>query len=239
MQFRSELDNKRPDLQGLRAIAVIAVVLFHIAPNVVPAGYIGVDAFFVLSGYLITGLLLRERLTSGRLAVLSFYARRIKRLLPAMLVMIAVTQLASWVWLSPGEQDQVAGSAPYAALWISNFYFAWNSTSYFNELANQDLFLHTWSLDVEEQFYLLWPAGLLLLFGLTRLNPRRSLLVGMAVALIISLIYSVAYTQINPTSAFFLLPARIWEFAAGSMIAIHFATTRSVNVSHRSIIRAS
>lgn len=154
----------RPDLQGLRAIAVLLVVFAHSGLAVAQGGFIGVDVFFVLSGYLITGLLVREFEGSGRIVFVQFYAKRLKRLLPALIAMLSVSySVAVWVLSGVEARTQLA-SAPFAATWTSNLYFAFTTLNYFNELATRDVFLHTWSLGVEEQFYLIWPAVLLLLF---------------------------------------------------------------------------
>lgn len=151
----------RPDLQGLRAIAIALVVFAHAGVKWLAGGFIGVDVFFVLSGYLITGLLIREYEQSGRILLARFYARRLKRLLPALVVMLVLTAVLTLRLLSNLEIRAQLASAPFAATWSSNLYFAWTTHDYFDELAARDLFLHTWSLGVEEQFYLIWPLLLL------------------------------------------------------------------------------
>jgi len=213
----------RPDLQGLRAIAILLVVLQHAGVPLVPGGFIGVDVFFVLSGYLITGLLLREMERTGRISLLRFYARRLKRLLPALAVMLCSTfGAASWL-LSEAEAHAQLASGPFAATWTSNLYFALRSVGYFEELPTRDLFLHTWSLGVEEQFYLVWPMLLLLLSELgartqAACSPASGwLLPGLSAALLISFLASVYWTLSSPQLGFYLMPSRIWQFSLGAL----------------------
>lgn len=144
----------RPELQGLRALAVTLVVLEHAGVRWLPGGFVGVDVFFVLSGYLITGVLVREHAATGRIAYGAFLARRLRRLGPGLAVMLVMTALAAGVLLTPAELVRRTASLPYAAAWVSNFWFALADKDYFAPAAGVDLFLHTWSLGVEEQFYL-------------------------------------------------------------------------------------
>jgi peptidoglycan/LPS O-acetylase OafA/YrhL len=161
MSTSSNQPDFRPDLQGLRAIAILLVVLAHANVPYARGGFIGVDVCFVLSGYLISGLLIRELRQTGRIRFLRFYARRLKRLLPALAMMLLVGTAATLWLLSDLEARAQLASAPFAAAWASNLYFAFLGVDYFNELAARDLFLHTWSLGVEEQFYLIWPRSCL------------------------------------------------------------------------------
>lgn len=226
----------RPDLQGLRAIAVTLVILGHAGVPYFPGGFIGVDVFFVLSGYLITGLLLRELDQNSGIDLVSFYARRLKRLFPALGAMLFVSSgFAVWQ-LSDWEVRSQLASFPYAATWTSNLYFTFTNFDYFNELATKDLFLHTWSLGVEEQFYLIWPA-LLLLFSLKRMekncaNSRLNrVLIGIFIAFVASFLLSVYWTMEFPHAAFYLMPARIWQFSLGALVYVasksHFVDTRN------------
>jgi len=215
----------RADIQGLRAIAILLVVLNHANVPGFSGGFIGVDVFFVLSGYLISGILIKEHRQSGRINYFAFIARRLKRLYPALFVVIVSTIfLASYV-LSSYEYSQQAGSAPYAATWISNFYFVFSVNDYFAQLKARDLFLHTWSLGVEEQFYLLWPFVLLSLFGLsvstkeTR-DKRLSLLSGLGILFVASLALSLYWSGENPAYSFYMMPARIWQFALGASLFV-------------------
>lgn len=158
----------RADLQGLRAVAVLLVVFSHAGVPGIAGGFIGVDVFFVLSGYLITGLLLRELERDGTVSLSDFYARRLKRLLPALMVMIAVSFGSAVFILSGLEASAQLRSTPFAATWTSNLFFAVREIDYFDELAARDLFLRTWSLAVEEQFYLLWPLLMFVLFRICK-----------------------------------------------------------------------
>ena len=223
----------RPDLQGVRAIAIFLVILAHAGLTIVPGGFVGVDVFFVLSGYLITGLLLRELDRDGRIAFMLFYARRLKRLLPAMMLMLIVSAgVASWL-LSGVEARAQLTSAPFAATWTSNLYFSFITLDYFDELATRDLFLHTWSLGVEEQFYLIWPVFLLLLFRIARLlrtsqeNQRRLMFVGLGTAFVASLALSVYWTDHRPQAAFYMMPSRIWQLSLGAMVCLTFHANSS------------
>ncbi len=221
----------RPDIQGLRAIAVTLVLLAHAGVAVFEGGFIGVDVFFVLSGYLITGLLIEERLATGTIRYGQFLARRLRRLLPAMLTMLLLVLLVASVLLTAFEMRMQARSFPYAAAWISNFFFAFAERDYFKALQDDDLFLHTWSLGVEEQFYLLWPWLVLLLAGIRASGGRRAAL-GRAVVValtaigIASFVVCLMLTDMLSILAFYMMPARIWQFALGAVVyvGLHIAT---------------
>ena len=216
----------RPDLQGLRAVAILLVVLAHSGVPLFAGGFVGVDVFFVLSGYLITGVLLREFEQTGRIALLRFYARRLKRLLPALAAMVTVSVgLAYWL-LSPFEARVQLASATYASTWTSNLYFFFNELDYFDEIAARDLFLHTWSLGVEEQFYLLWPLLLLAIFlagPVRRLaGDARTRVIIFGVITVTSFAFSLVLSARWPTAAFYLMPSRIWQFSLGAMVYVAF-----------------
>lgn len=214
----------RPDLQGLRALAIVLVVLGHAGFTGFRGGFIGVDVFFVLSGYLISGLLLRERMASGRIAFAAFVARRLQRLLPALLAMLVGVMVLAALLLSGYEFVQQTGSAPFAASWTSNLYFAFTTFDYFAELKQRDLFLHTWSLGVEEQFYLAWPWLTLLVYAVaTRagtIHRRRHLLALCVLVLLPSLALSLFWSAGQSLWAFYLTPARVWQFALGALVFI-------------------
>lgn len=206
----------RPEIDGLRAIAVLAVVLFHagIGPA---AGYIGVDIFFVISGYLITAILVDEWRLRGRIDLASFYARRIRRLLPALFVVVGFTLAISTVFLSPyGEQRRAAQSATASLLFVANLFFQFTSGGYFDPSADRLPLLHLWSLGVEEQFYLIWPA---LLISVMARWPRRIIAVAV-VGMLLSLALAELLMMFAPPAAFYQMPARFWELAAGCLIAL-------------------
>jgi peptidoglycan/LPS O-acetylase OafA/YrhL len=152
-----ESQRYRPDIDGLRAIAVMSVLAFHYGAPL-PGGFTGVDVFFVISGFLITSKL-NDDIKAGEFSILGFYDRRIRRILPALLVMLGATLLAGYVLLMPGEYESLAASVAMAAFGVSNFYFL-THTGYFDQTADLVPLLHTWSLAVEEQFYLVWPIAL-------------------------------------------------------------------------------
>ncbi|NHA16060.1 acyltransferase family protein [Thioalkalivibrio sp. XN279] len=211
----------RPDLQGLRAIAVLLVVLDHAGFSAFSGGFVGVDIFFVLSGYLITALLLRQLNATGRIHLLEFYARRLRRLLPALAVMLAGTfGLAVWL-LSSFEAEAQLRSGAYAATWTSNIYFVFAQIDYFDDLAARDLFLHTWSLGVEEQFYLVWPVLLICFFNLGRRlrgDTDQGIFWGLVAIATSSFLLSLYWSFASPRAAFFMMLARMWQFALGGLL---------------------
>lgn len=211
----------RPDIEGLRAIAVLLVLAYHARIPGFTGGYIGVDVFYVVSGFLITGLIIRELQATGRVDLPAFYARRARRLLPAALVVIAVTAIASAIILPPLRVRDVAGDAAAAALYVSNIRFAAQATDYLQAELDPSPLLHFWSLGVEEQFYLFWPA-LLFVVARRRFEARRLGLVVTVVG-ILSFVLGVAWTSTDAPLAFFLLPARAWELAVGAGLALGVA----------------
>jgi peptidoglycan/LPS O-acetylase OafA/YrhL len=212
----------RADVEGLRAVAVLAVVAYHAGVGAVGGGFVGVDVFYVLSGFLITGVLWEELQHTGRLRFGAFYARRVRRLLPAAVLVLVVTVAASSVWLSPLQARVVATDAVAAALYVSNYRFAALNTDYLAQTSPSPL-QHYWSLGVEEQFYLLWP---LLLFGMVlasrhlRTRSAAATTAVLAVAGIGSFALSLRLTAVSEPWAFFSLPARAWELATGGVIAL-------------------
>ncbi|CAN5728952.1 hypothetical protein BH23CHL8_BH23CHL8_04370 [soil metagenome] len=208
----------RPDIEGLRGLAVMLVVVFHAFPALVGGGFIGVDVFFVISGYLITGLLVRELERTGKLDLRAFYVRRIRRLVPAAALALGVTLLlAAWL-LPPLDLREAAVDGLAATFSVSNIRFALSEGDYFAAVADPSPFLHYWSLSVEEQFYLLWPA---LLIVLHRLAPgRRSLFVGVTLVAIASLWAALLVTDVASQWAFYSLPTRAWQLALGGLLAL-------------------
>jgi peptidoglycan/LPS O-acetylase OafA/YrhL len=213
----------RPDIQALRAVAVALVVLYHAHVPGFGGGFIGVDVFFVVSGFLITGLLVREIQSTGRVALGAFYARRARRLLPAACVVLVVTAAAACVLLSPLRLGQIGREAAAAALYVTNIHFAQAATDYLHVGDAPSPFLHFWSLAVEEQFYLVWPALLLLATRGCKGSKRRvriRLVIVVGVVFVASLASSVLLTPTAASWAFFLSPVRAWEFAAGALVAL-------------------
>lgn len=205
----------RPDIDGLRAIAVIAVILYHADVTLVPGGYLGVDLFFVISGYLITALLARDIAANGRVSLGSFYERRARRILPALLVVVIATLPFSAMWMLPSRLADYWLSVLAVMGFSSNVLF-WFRTGYFMPAADQEPLLHTWSLAVEEQFYLLFP---LLLWFLWRYGRRARLLSLMAL-FIGSLTLTNWMVGHAPSANFYLLPSRAWELLAGALLAL-------------------
>jgi peptidoglycan/LPS O-acetylase OafA/YrhL len=213
----------RPDLEGLRAIAVVLVLLYHASVPGVTGGYVGVDVFFVLSGFLITGLLVRELDATGTISLAAFYARRARRLLPAAALLILVTVIASTVVLSPLRVGEVTKDGIAAALYTSNLRFAFQATDYLQSELPPSPLLHLWSLGVEEQFYLFWPALLLLVTrGVAQAGSLRLRRIGAlaAVVAIASFALSLWLTTASEPWAFFSLPTRAWELGIGASLAV-------------------
>lgn len=204
-----------PHIDGLRAIAVLGVLAYHYGATAISGGFTGVDVFFVISGFVITAKLKRE-IEAGEYSVLSFYDSRLRRILPALLVMLITTLAAGWFLLMPGDYADLGQSAAYAAAGLGNFFF-FNHTSYFDQASEMQPLLHTWSLGVEEQFYLAWP--LLLWLGMKLIKSKRLFLWLFAVGLAIGLAYSVRKVGFDPKGAFYLPLPRAWELAIGGILA--------------------
>ena len=219
----------RPDIEGLRAVAVLLVLAYHARIPGFPGGYIGVDVFYIVSGFLITGLIVRELRATGRVDLLTFYARRARRLLPAALVVIALTVIASAIVLPPLRVPDVAADGAAAALYVSNIRFAAQATDYLQAELDPSPLLHFWSLGVEEQFYLFWPALLLLVAGRGTNIRRIGLVVG--IVALLSFALGVVWTDSDAPLAFFLLPARAWELAVGAALAIGVARLSRIPIS--------
>ena len=207
----------RPDLEGLRGIAILLVILCHVGIPGLEAGFVGVDVFFVLSGFLITGLLIEEREQTGRINLGGFYARRARRILPAAALVLASTVLAAQLVLSPLDVPRIADDALAAGLSLANVRFALGATDYFAPVDPSPL-LHYWSLAVEEQFYLLWPALLLIA---ARLGRPRLTMAAVAVAVLVgSFLLSYEMTTSSGIWAYYSLPTRAWQLAAGGLLAL-------------------
>lgn len=206
-------DSYRADIDGLRAIAVLGVVLFHVGFSPIGGGFVGVDVFFVISGFLITRLIYGD-VVAGSFSFADFYLRRVRRLFPALFFTLAFSLIAATLLLSPLQLQRVGGASFFSVASASNFYF-WSESGYFDTEANLKPLLHMWSLSVEEQFYLVWPAFLFLLVTHTHrvVTPAVIILAGFA-----SVYYAEQWLHIDPAAAFYLAPFRVVEFAIGAIL---------------------
>lgn len=215
----------RPDIEGLRAVAVLAVVLFHAGVPGIGGGFVGVDVFFVVSGFLITGLLWRDVTSTGAVRIARFYGARARRLLPAGGLVLVATAIGSAFLLPPLQAREALGDGIASALYAGNYRFALRGTDYLAAAAPPSPFQHFWSLGVEEQFYLVWPALIVATAwsvrrrrgGALSVVPYVSVLVLVAAA---SLAVSLSWTRTLPPWAFFSLPSRAWELAVGGLVAL-------------------
>lgn len=221
-----------PHLDGLRAIAVGLVVLYHAGFSAIGAGYIGVDVFFVLSGFLITGQLVKQ-LDERAFSFKEFYMRRVRRLAPAFIVVAATSLLAGAVILLPDDFIYLARLAALSMLSASNFYLANTTGGYFETDTDEIALLHTWSLAVEEQFYLVWPLFLILLWRMPGYRRHLLMVLGLFVA---SVAFSVWYTHANATRAYFLLPARFHELLLGALLAMVISRLPSLGRASRELL---
>lgn len=216
---------QRLDIQALRAAAVALVVVYHLAPDVLPGGFVGVDVFFVISGFLITTLLIERPPSAAPRGIahglLDFWARRIRRLLPASLLVLAVTLVATWLVLPQTQWQATAEQARAAAVYVVNWALIADAVDYLQAEQAPTAIQHFWSLAVEEQFYVGWPLLILVLALLAR-GPRRRLAfaVGIGATVLASLAYSIHLTSTNPAVAYFSTGTRIWELGAGGLLAV-------------------
>ncbi|OHV78032.1 acyltransferase family protein [Ensifer sp. LCM 4579] len=208
----------RPDIEGLRALAVSGVIAFHFGLSGLPGGFVGVDIFFVISGYLITRHLQQEIARSGTVNLWRFYARRARRLLPASLFVILTTLIIGYFILAPSEQQFYAKGSLFASAYMINLWLIRWTVDYFAADASNNPFIHYWSLSVEEQFYLAWPALLLLL---AKFRPGKGgLVVLLALVAAVSFAFSWRMTAISQPWAFYFSPFRAWEFALGGLASM-------------------
>ena len=242
----------RREIDGLRALAVIPVILFHAGFKIFKGGFIGVDVFFVISGYLITSILLFEK-ENGAFSLLTFYERRARRILPALFIVMATSAFFAWMWLLPRDMKDFSGSIAAVSVFASNIFF-WSESGYFDTKAELKPLLHTWSLGVEEQYYLLFPIFLMFtwklgkIFSKTIPRPRlrhgphqapESAIPGdnyaLVGALLLTLLISLAIAQISvqkySVATFYLLPTRAWELAMGALTAFFLFEGRQWNLS--------
>lgn len=204
-------DTYRPDIDGLRALAVLSVVGFHANPRLLPGGYVGVDIFFVISGFLITSIICRN-LERGRFSFVDFYARRSKRIFPALIIVLFTAWLCGWMVLLTDEYEQLGKHIAAGAGFISNFAL-WLESGYFDKAAESKPLLHLWSLGIEEQFYLLWPPLVVWAW------KRKSNLIHLAGSIVIfSFAANVILVRLWPSTTFYLPPTRFWELLLGSLL---------------------
>jgi peptidoglycan/LPS O-acetylase OafA/YrhL len=216
MDYRREID-------GLRAIAVLPVILFHAGFQTFSGGFVGVDVFFVISGYLITTIILSE-LEQGKFSIVQFYERRARRILPALFLMMLVCLPLAWFLLLPGDMKDFSQSVVAVSLFASNILF-WRESGYFDTAAELKPLLHTWSLAVEEQYYLIFPIFLMLFWKL----GKRWIIVLLILGFIASLGAAQWASHANPEAAFYLLPTRGWELLVGSFAAFYVAQNNGKN----------
>ncbi len=212
----------RPDIDGLRGVAVLGVVFFHAALGI-PGGYVGVDVFFVISGFLITSLILKD-LRRGTFSMVGFWERRVRRIFPALAVMVVACLVAGAFLFLPFSFLVLSQSVIALVAFTSNIFF-WRTTGYFSPAAEENPLLHTWSLSVEEQFYLVVPIMLAALF---RWKREKLLPLAIVIGLFASFALSVHWTRLDPAGAFYLLPSRGWELALGSLVTLASPIGRSV-----------
>ncbi len=222
----SSTEKYRPDIDGLRAIAVLAVVAYHAAPGRLPGGFIGVDVFFVISGFLISSILLNS-LEKDKFSILDFYQRRVRRIFPALFVVLVACALAGWFFLLPSEYQQLGKHIAAGTAFVSNFAL-WNESGYFDMSAMFKPLLHLWSLGIEEQFYIFWPIILWFAYKRKWSMPLTISLISAA-----SFILSIYLSRVNAASAFYLPLPRFWELLAGALLA---CTPQTVKISANVLI---
>jgi hypothetical protein len=217
----------RKDIQGLRALAVLLVVAGHLFPGVVKGGFIGVDIFFVISGFVITQQMHKSYITSNKGFLINFYARRIRRIMPSAILVTLVTIWATKMWLGPVAANDVTLDGGWASIFLSNFHFQNTALDYFAAGNGISPLQHFWSLSIEEQFYLVWPALFVLLFFRPIALKSKQLLLSVVITL--SLVTAIYQSDINESAQFFSTWTRIWELAAGALLAITAKTLRIPN----------
>lgn len=220
----SELGNDEseytPEIDGIRAIAVLAVIFYHAGFSAFGGGYVGVDVFFVISGYLISGILFRA-LAKDSFSLLEFYERRMRRILPALFTVLLICIPVSWQFLMPAELNSFSNSLVASTLFSANLWFWRLPTGYFGHDTDLMPLLHLWSLAIEEQFYLLFPAAIIACWAL----GRRWILPAIVVAFSVSLLLYIATASLAPSASFYFLPMRAWELLMGAILA-HYGATR-------------
>ena len=219
----------RPEIQALRAIAVATVVVFHYWPELITGGYVGVDVFFAISGFLITAHLVREVDRTAKVSLPGFWARRARRILPAALLVLLFCAVATYFWVPLNLWEQFFGEIRASTLYVENWNLAAQAVDYLGAENRPSPVQHYWSLSVEEQFYIVWPVLILIAMTLARrgseLLRRRAIAAMLVLLTLASFIYSVIATANDPAAAFFITPTRVWEFGAGGILALAATTT--------------
>ena len=223
------MQKHRADLQGVRAVAVAMVVFYHLNIGWVPGGFVGVDVFFVLSGFLITRVLYFEAVNTGTIDLASFWLRRAKRLLPNAILTLFSVIVASWLLLSPYRWDSISRDVVSAAVFLSNFRFSSNATDYFHFDDPPSPILHFWSLSIEEQFYFALPIMLFLLLPALRLRPRITLTVLLSTICMASFTLSLVVGSESQPAAFFGTHTRIWQLAIGGLLGVNYDLRCSIH----------
>jgi len=218
-------------IQALRALAASLVVLFH--AKLSPGGFIGVDIFYVISGYLITGIIIKEIGNTGKFNYRAYYLRRAKRLLPASLSILALTAVFSWLVLPPTVRADLGRDVLAASLYVSNYLFAFWQNDYQNLNATPSPVIHYWSLAVEEQFYIFWP---ILIYSLWKIGKRRAVASGIIATTICSFVFSLYLTTANPIWAFYSLPTRAWELGLGALLLFTPDKISAKRMVHRTLL---
>ncbi|MCM3500742.1 acyltransferase [Microbacterium sp. P26] len=235
-RVRARAQTVRREIQALRALAVLGVLVFHLWPATFPGGFVGVDVFFVLSGFLITDHLLRELYTHGRVSLPQFWARRARRLLPAALLVLVVVAVATRLWVPDTRWAQFGSEILASTFYVENWALAAQSVDYMALSNVKSPVQHFWSLGVEEQFYLVWPILLGAAWWFAARRRRTGLTVVLATLSIVtaaSLIYSIVLTSLAPTVAYFSTFTRAWEFGAGALLAV--VTARGLQIRGRAL----
>lgn len=225
----------RRDIEGLRAVAVLVVVAYHAGITGFAGGFIGVDVFFVISGFLITSLLLNEKISTGRIDLREFYARRIRRLLPISTVVLVVSTLSALVLLPSTSFSSLGSDVVAAAGFVVNMLFAARGTDYLASDADPSIFQHYWSLAVEEQFYLIWP-GLLAVVSLNAKRIRRRIAPSVALIIVASFFASLLLTSPMPTWSYFGLHTRAFELGIGALLAVMWPSIEGWAPSRRAVL---
>jgi peptidoglycan/LPS O-acetylase OafA/YrhL len=215
--------NFRPEIEGLRAFAVLPVIFFHAGFKTFSGGYVGVDVFFVISGFLITSIILGE-LERDKFSIINFYERRARRILPALFLVMLVCIPFAWFWLLPGDMKKFSQSLIFASLFSSNIFF-WYEGGYFDALAELKPLIHTWSLAVEGQFYILLPLFLMLFWKL----GKNWILVALALVFVASLILAQWGASIRPVETFYLFPTRVWELLVGVFASFYLSKFNQID----------